>query len=326
MLIKTALNIASPNGPRSKLTILIFHRVLPAPDALLPGEPDVIRFEKIIKWLKKWFNILPLNEAIEKIKTGNLPARSAAITFDDGYADNLTNAAPILLKHQAHATFFISTGFIDGGIMWNDAIIESIRRTRKPILDCSFLNIGNVPLETPSEKIAASKQLITTIKYLPLEDRPKITATLAEKCGVTLPADLMLTSSEIRELRSTGMGIGAHTVSHPILTTLDDRTAQNEIALGAAQLSEIIGERIGLFAYPNGKHLQDYTMRDVEIVKSLGFDGAVTTDWGVSDKDTCQYQLRRFTPWDSQKWRFGLRLFDNIRKSAHNIEGHKANP
>lgn len=321
MLIKTALNIASPNGPRSKLTILIFHRVLPTPDALLPGEPDAVRFENIIKWLKQWFNIIPLTEAIEKMKTGNLPARSAAITFDDGYADNLTHAAPILLKHQAHATFFISTGFIDGGIMWNDAIIETIRRTRTPILDCSFLNIGSIPLETPSEKVAASKQLITTIKYLPLEDRPLITATLAEKCGVSLPTDLMLTSSETRELRSTGMSIGAHTVSHPILTTLDDRTARNEIALGAAQLSEIIGERIGLFAYPNGKHLQDYTMRDVEIVKSLGFDGAVTTDWGVSDKDTCQYQLRRFTPWDNQRSRFGLRLFGNLINSPQNING-----
>lgn len=312
MLIKTALSIVAPNGPRSKLTILIFHRVLQKPDALRPGEPDIVRFEKIIKWLKQWFNILPLNEAVEKMKKGNLPARSAAITFDDGYADNLINATPILLKHQTHATFFISTGFIDGGIMWNDAIIETIRLTRKPTLDCSFINIGTIPLETPSEKATASKNLITTIKYLPLEDRPKITATLSEKCGVTLPTDLMLTSSEVRELRSKGMGIGAHTVSHPILATLDDRNARNEIALGAAQLSEIIGERIGLFAYPNGKYLQDYTMRDVEIVKSLGFDAAVTTDWGFSNKDTCQYQLGRFTPWDTQRSKFGLRLLRNL--------------
>lgn len=321
MLIKTALNIVSPNGPRSKLTILIFHRVLPTPDPLLPGEPDVVRFDKIIKWLKDWFNILPLSDAIDKLKTGTLPARSAAITFDDGYADNLAHATPILLKYRAHATFFVSTGFIDGGIMWNDAIRETIRRTKLQVIDDEFIKQQKIPLETPSEKVAAINRIISSIKYIPLEERIAFSKTLAEKCGVPLPNNLMLSSSEIRQLRLKGMGIGAHTVSHPILATLDDKNAQSEISEGAIQLKEIIGERVPLFAYPNGKHMQDYTLRDVEIVKSLGFDGAVTTDWGVSDRNTSQYQLRRFTPWDSHKLRFGLRLLANFRKSEDGIGG-----
>lgn len=312
MLLKHALQLASPAGTGARLSILIFHRVLDVPDPLAPTEPDVYRFDGIISWLVGWFNILRLDEAIVRLKAGNLPPRAAAITFDDGYADNLANALPILKKHDVHATFFIATGFLDGGIMWNDAIAEAVRGTTARSIDCDFLDLGRVEVESLQQKQAALDRLIAAAKYLPAESKIDAVRRLAERCGASLPTDLMLTSRQLLELRQAGMGIGAHTINHPILARIDDDTARQEISGGREHLENLLGERVGLFAYPNGRRGLDYSDSHVGIVKSLGFDAAVSTNWGVSGLKSDMHQLARFTPWDLNRWRYGSRLLMNI--------------
>ena len=144
MFFKHAFSLASPAGAHARLSILIFHRVFAERDPLFPDEPDIVRFDEILGWVKQWLNVLPLEEAVVRLRSGSLPARAAAITFDDGYADNLTCAVPVLAKHGLNATFFIATGFTDGGRMWNDTVIESIRSATVPEIDCSFLGLEPV--------------------------------------------------------------------------------------------------------------------------------------------------------------------------------------
>ncbi len=314
MFLKQAFQLMSPAGDSSRLSILIFHRVHSAPDPLFPDEPDVARFEKIALWLKTWFNVLPLDEAIVRLQQGNLPARAAAITFDDGYADNLLCAHPILRKYGLPATFFIATGFLDGGRMWNDTIIESIRRAALPEVDGAFLGLGALPLKTIEDKRSALAQIIPAVKHLPAEQRSEMVARIAECCKAILPNDLMLSTPQLQQLRAEGAGIGAHTVSHPILARLDDAMAKREIADSRDRLEGILGERIGLFAYPNGKLGNDYSPIHANIVKSLGFTAAVSTNWGACTKASDIFQLPRFTPWDTSRWRFGLRLLMNMRQ------------
>jgi hypothetical protein len=117
----------APAGSGGRLSIFIFHRVLPTPDALRPGDPDVPRFERIVEFLVRYFRVLPLSQALRALEKGTLPAAAACITFDDGYADNLVAAAPVLRRHGATATIFVATGFVGGGRMFNDTIIESVR-------------------------------------------------------------------------------------------------------------------------------------------------------------------------------------------------------
>ncbi len=311
MLLKALFGMATPSGNSAKLSILIFHRVLAQRDPLFPDEVDTHSFDRIVGWLKQWLNILPLDEALVSLKRGNLPARAASITFDDGYADNLTLAAPILGKHEITATFFIATGFLDGGRMWNDTVIQSVRCTDRPIIDASFLGLGHVSVGGVKDKQAALALLIPAIKHLPGEQRPVAVTRIAEACQSKLPDDLMLTSSQLKELRMLGMGIGAHTVNHPILTKTGDELVRQEIAEGRDFLEGLLRERIGLFAYPNGRIANDYTLTHANMVKELGFDAAVTTNWGVSCNHSDSYQLPRFTPWDRTRSRFGLRLLLN---------------
>ena len=313
MLLKLAMGWLSPAGPAARLSVLIFHRVLPEPDPLFPDEMDARRFDAMCGWLASWFNILPLDEAVIRMKNGELPSRAACITFDDGYADNLCVATPILRRHGLSATFFIATGFLDGGRMWNDTLIETVRACAQPALDARSLGLGRHELGTANNRKAAIASLIGQAKYLPWKDRIEVTELVARLSNAKLPDNLMMTSAQVKQMRQSGMQIGAHTQSHPILARLTLEEATQQIQVSRAFLQQLLGERIGLFAYPNGKPGEDYSAQSVAVVRSLGFDGAVSTAWGTTKLGDDPYQIRRFTPWDRSKLRFGARLVANLR-------------
>lgn len=302
----------SPAGQRARLSVLIFHRVLSAPDPLFPGEVDVDRFGHILTWLKDWFNVLPLNEAIERLKRASLPARAACITFDDGYADNHTHALPLLQEHRLTATFFIATGFLDGGRMWNDTLIEAVRATRHRSIDLASIGLGIFPTRSIEDKRAALQRIIPALKHAAPRTRDRAVLLVAERCEAPLPDDLMLTTSQVLDLQAAGMGIGAHTVNHPILRLCSEDVARREIADSRCELEERLGERISLFAYPNGRYGEDYTEVHGKLVADLGFDAAMSTNAGASWHGDDPFQLRRFTPWDRERWRFGMRLAHNL--------------
>lgn len=310
---KPALQWMSPGGPRAKLSVLIFHRVLPEPDDLFPDEMHARRFDALCGWLASWFNVLPLDQAVAHLRAGTLPARAACITFDDGYADNYQVAMPILKQHGLTATFFIATGFLDGGRMWNDTIVGSVRICQREILDLSSLDLGRYELDTIDARRTAISSLIDQIKYRPVDERISVTEQVARLAAVQLPCDLMMTSNEVKAMRQAGMQIGAHTVSHPILARLTEEQARMEIGGSKAFLEQLLGERIGLFAYPNGKPHEDYTPQSVDVVRGLDFDAAVSTQWGASGRDDDLLQIRRFTPWDQTRFRFGVRMLSNLR-------------
>ena len=315
MLMKSAAQWLSPAGPSARLSVLIFHRVLPLQDPLFPDEMHARRFDELCGWLKQWFNLLPLDAAVRHLKAGSLPARSACITFDDGYADNHHVAMPILRSHGLTATFFIATGFLDGGRMWNDTIIECVRAGNEPVLDLSSLGLGRHALASINERRAAIGTLVNQVKYRPIQERITITEQMARLVNTPLPDNLMMTSQEIKAMRLAGMQIGAHTITHPILAGLTDSEARDEIQGSKRFLEQLLGERVGLFAYPNGKPAEDYTPQSVNVVRSLDFDAAVSTAWGTTGAGDDLFQMRRFTPWDQSRLRFGIRLLDNLRRA-----------
>lgn len=311
-ILRTAFSLASPGGVQGRLSVFIFHRVLPEIDPLFPDDPDAQSFAKTLGWIKSWFNVLPLDVAVDHLKRQDLPARAAVITFDDGYADNRTIALPILLQHGLTATFFIATGFLDGGRMWNDTVIESVRLCKEKSLDLTPLDLGTHDIADTSKKRNAIQTIIGKIKYLPVAERANLTERIAEIAGVIPPDNLMMTSAQVVEMRAAGMQIGAHTVSHPILASIGLEEARDEVADSKTYLERLLGERVTLFAYPNGKPGVDYRPEHAELVQELGFDAAVSTAWGAARRSSDPYQLPRFTPWDKSRLRFGMRLLGNF--------------
>lgn len=315
-MIRQCMALMSPAGARARLSVLIFHRVLPEPDPLFPDEIHARQFDTMCAWFRDWLQVLPLDEAVARLQAGTLPARAACITFDDGYADNHDIAMPILQRHGLTATFFVATGYLDGGCMWNDVLIESVRRTRNAVWDLSNLlgdDLRAVPVATISDKQHAIQGLIDRIKYLPVQQRSRLCADIAERVGVPVLADLMMRSEQVRAMDRGGMLVGAHTVSHPILARLGRDEAAHEILRSKQALENLLQKPVRTFAYPNGKPGTDYLPETVDIVRSLGFDAAVSTRWASSHGGTDVFQIPRFTPWDRSRLYFGARLMANLR-------------
>lgn len=313
-MIRRLLQWRSPGGERGRLSVLIFHRVRAERDPLFPQELTAAGFAELCGWLSRWFNVLPLSDAVDRLREGRLPARAAALTFDDGYADNHDVALPVLQRAGLPCTFFIATGFLDGGRMWNDTVIESLRRMRPGPLALSGLvpGLSSVPCSTAMERRAAIEQVITRIKYLDPADRLALVERIAERAEVDLPRDLMMSSVQVRRLHGAGMTIGAHTVNHPILARLPRHEAYREIVDGKRRLEALIGESVQHFAYPNGQPGTDFHAESVSLVKAAGFRAAFTTAWGAASPASDLMQLPRFTPWDRTPGRFAMRMLQNF--------------
>lgn len=303
-------------GPGRSLSTLIFHRVLPAPDPLFPGEVDAARFDHMMAVVASAFTVLPLARAVQLMVECRLPARALAITFDDGYADNHDIALPILQRHGLPASFFIATGYLDGGRMWNDTVIGCIRHTQRSSIDVEPLGISGLPTQTVAERRAAIDQLLPLIKYKTLAERETVIQHLRQSCGgPALPDTLMMRRTQVQALHRAGMEIGAHTVNHPILTALPDAQARQELQQGRDALQNITQAPVSTLAYPNGRPGVDYDQRHVAMARELGFQQAVSTAVGVARRGDDVFQLPRFTPWDRSLPRWTLRLLLNQRNT-----------
>ncbi|MDB5951707.1 MAG: carbohydrate esterase family protein [Massilia sp.] len=294
------------------LSILIYHRVMAAPDPLFPDQVDARRFEQQLRLLKRWFHLLPLGEAVRRLGARCLPPRAACLTFDDGYADNAAVVLPILQRHGVRAAFFIASGYLDGGCMWNDAVIEVVRNAPGERLNLARAGFGMLDIGCPQRRRAVIDMLIAAIKYLPPDERLERVRRMAHRFTPT-----MLSSDQLIALHRAGMEIGAHTVSHPILTSVSNAQARAEIADCRARLEEIIQHKVSLFAYPNGKPGQDFEERHAAMLRAQGFEAAVTTAWGAARADTDPFYLPRFTPWDRGNAGFLLRMARNMLVAPH---------
>lgn len=313
-IVRTALSLASPGG-KHWLSILIYHRVLRERDPLLPGLIDVQGFDDQIATMARSFNLMPLDQAIERLSDGTLPPRAAAITFDDGYADNYEVALPILKKHGVHATFFVAAGYLDGGFMWNDGVIQAVRHCQRNEIDVDDLEMESLPIGSEADRKRAIVRLVTRLKYLPSEFRERWTSSLLERVGVQPPTHLMMSSEQVNQLSDAGMGIGGHTDTHPILTKVTLEKAREHIVLGRQKLQSITGKPVRLFAYPNGRPGLDFGPQHVRLVRELGFDAALSTRWGTAQTGDDLFQLPRFTSWGRSEFRFQVRMALNIVQS-----------
>jgi len=301
----------------NRLAILTFHRVLMEQDNIISDHIDETVFSWQMSLIAKHFNVMRLTEAVERLKANSLPARALCITFDDGYADNYTVALPVLKKMNLNATFFIATGFLNGGRMWNDTLIEAVRRVKGESLDMRQLGLDVYDITSDKTKKRTIYQLINKLKYYPVDRRHEKIDEIKTFIGVTLPNNLMMSDAQVKDLYDHGMEIGGHTVNHPILSRISDKQAEEEIIANKHVLEEIIGAPLVSFAYPNGKPDVDFKSRDMEIVKQAGYMCAVSTASGVAGKAANLYQLPRIDIWDRRPLKYALRLLMSYSKKKY---------
>lgn len=296
------------------LPILMYHRVLPEHDPLQPAVPDVAMMNAQFSALAAAFNVLPLDEAARRLRDGTLPARSVCITFDDGYRDNHDLALPLLKRYKLPATIFVASGYLDGGRMFNDTVLEGVRRLPAGEIDLGRLGLGVRYVGDQPSRRTLVYEMTQAVKYMTPEQRTEFCAELTRLAESALPDDLMMASDQVRSLAREGIDIGGHTVRHPILATIDDVTARQEIIDNRNQLRDLIGYDPICFAYPNGKPGRDYTAVHARIVQDAGYSTAVSTAVGVASQNSDQFQLPRFMPREKSEAHFVARI---VRMGSH---------
>ncbi|MCV2886032.1 polysaccharide deacetylase family protein [Aestuariibacter sp. AA17] len=296
-----------------KLSILIYHQVLESPDPIRDGEPDAETFRWQMALLRRYFTPLSLQAAVKHLQAGTLPANAVCVTFDDGYLDNLVVAQPILDEYDIPATVFVATHFCEHQEnMWNDRIIDLIADKQRDRIDLRALGLPSVALGGVEERKTVIQRVINLLKYKHIEERYALVQAIYDDNHAQEYPCKMMTFEQIKALSDKGVEIGAHTVMHPILKSHSEDEQEQQISDSKNKLEQLLGQPVVSFAYPNGKRGVDYDDVAVKVVNRLGFDIAVSTDWGVSTSDTDKLQLNRFTPWDLSPLKFHLRLLRNI--------------
>lgn len=316
--IRAIGDLIAPSGKgQGRLCIVNYHRILSAPDPLLESEPDIEMFRWQMKLLAECFNVMPLHDAVQCLGTGRMPPRAVAITFDDGYRSIHDLALPILRQGGLPATVFVTTGHMDDeGSMWNDVILEAIRGLPDVPLDLQDIDLGVYPMHSPEDRKRTVLSLTERSKYLPPGARMELTRKLQSLAGNMLQKELMLTSAMVRTLSLHDIEIGGHTVTHPILTRINDTSARAEIMDNKLHLERIIGKPVRLFAYPNGKKDADFGPRHVQMVKDAGYAAAFTTAAGAATGGHELFELPRGRPWDASPLLFAGRLLQWLRGNS----------
>lgn len=305
------LSLAGKVFGKGKLSILVYHQVLAEADPMRPDLPTATTFERQMAILGRYFEPLSLDQAVVALKRNNLPSNAVCVTFDDGYLNNLTIAAPILNKYQIPATVYVATAFSNGVNMWNDRVIHLFSNPERRALS---LNGKKVILTDFAQRRNLAEEWLKKLKYLQVEERLSVINDLYLENSVSEQSPLMMSPEQIRRLSDKGINIGAHTINHPILKILTPEEQFQEIAGSKSQLQNWIGKPVKHFAYPNGMLGTDLDENTVELVRQAGFESAVITNWGTSNHLTSPWLLKRFTPWDRKPSRFMARLvFNQIR-------------
>jgi len=292
-----------------RLSILIYHQVVEEHDPMRPTEPTAAVFEWHMQLVRAHYKPLALTDAITAIKNETLPGNAICVTFDDGYLNNLTVAAPILQKYQIPATAYVATGFSHGQNMWNDQIIHLFADTSKTQLS---LEGRQILLGDWHRRSDLANSWLKKLKYLPLDKREAKVHDFYQENHKAQQTPLMMNPDQLRQLSEMGITIGAHTVNHPILKILPNDKQWFEINDCKACLESWLDCPVEHFAYPNGVIGKDLDETTVGLVRQAGFETAVVTDSGTSDKSTSPWLLKRFTPWDRSPTRFQLRLLKNM--------------
>jgi peptidoglycan/xylan/chitin deacetylase (PgdA/CDA1 family) len=275
-----------------RLLVLGWHNV--AGTYGFPSRPGAGQrgFAQQMRTLSRTANVLPLNEALERLAQGAaLPSRAVAITFDDGYADNLTLAVPILERLGLAATFFLVPGLLSGETdAWWETLGWAIFNSPLTELDWEGTTFT---LGDDGARRSAYERLVPLLKFRARADRDVAMSTLIEKLSPRGERPrLFMDWDGARELVRRGFSVESHTCSHPVLSQETPAEQQQELAHARTRLEEKLEIEISTLAYPHGGP-PDYNAETLSAAQAAGYTWAITTREGFSTDTTPPLEIRR---------------------------------
>jgi peptidoglycan/xylan/chitin deacetylase (PgdA/CDA1 family) len=317
--------------PRS--VILLYHRVIDVDSdpQLLSVSPN--NFAQHLEVIRQNYQPISLRNLVHQLDKDKIPHKSVAITFDDGFADNLHYAKPFLEQYQIPATVFVTAGAVDQSIefWWNN--LERILLQPGILPNQLSLTINGVEYEwhledsatyteaeyqlyhswdvlkpeSPTLRHVLYRQLCPLIRPLSASTRQQLIREIVVWAGATEAGrteNLALTRVELQRLASGNLvEIGAHTMTHPVLSMISKTEQKLEIQQSKDTLEHLLEQPVASFAYPYGTRA-DYSSETVKIARSAGFSCTCSNFEGVVWKGVDQFQLPRFLVrnWSGQEF------------------------
>ncbi len=325
----------------TRALILLYHRVTEVdvdPWSLCVTPQHFAEHLEVLHGYAQPVSLQELGQVLHARSFRKLPRRSVIVTFDDGYADNLYHAKPLLDRYGVPATVFVTTGAIgrEREFWWD----ELERLLLQPGTLPQFLRLrvngkthewelgqsGQYSEEScarhrqwrtwdtgePSSRHFLYRSIYKLLRPLPSTERRKVQDELLVWAGAKAAARPTHRSLSLHEVCALGQGglvdIGAHTVTHPVLSALPVCAQRDEIQQSRAQLEEVLGRPVTAFSYPHGFH-SGHTPEIVALVRELGFATACSTLEAVARRDTDPFALPRVSvgEWGGEQFSRWLR-------------------
>jgi len=259
---------------------------------------DARSFQRQMEYLSRNFNILPLEEALERLRAGTLPPRAVTLTFDDGTRNLATVAAPVLRRLGLSSAVFLTTDPMDvGGVVWPDRLWLAFARTTESEIDVPELGLQKCSLASTTARGRAYQEAITRLKDLPDSERiallNNIIATLTPQESNDPGPFAMLSWDDARSLaRDAAVALYPHTATHPILSRCDDTKVKSEIVDSCMAVERATGYPPTVFAYPNGR-TQDFDGRAKAALTGHGIQWGLAGTTGFAHRDSDPLALPR---------------------------------
>ena len=305
----------------TRRAILMYHRVADDPADAYGLCVDPVRFEAQLGILAELADVVALGDLVATSRASRRARRRArrpgrpqvALTFDDGYADNLEHALPALEAHDAPATLFVATGALGRptGFWWDRLALLLGGRAEVEldlVLGGSLLRVSLHGARAATDALVA---LHSRLRLLDAEAVDAALATIASQLGTDVPeprSSRALRHEELEKLASSPLvTVGAHTVDHRLLAGLPPRAQEAQMRRSALELEELLGRPVRDFAYPYGDPAS-FDRDSIAAARRCGFTTACTTLGGRVTRLNDRLQLPRWMvrDWDADTFRSRL--------------------
>lgn len=279
---------------RNKTLILMYHRFSEQADGV---STSARCFKEQLDYLSEHYRVVPLSALARYLTSGEpVPPGLAVITIDDGYRDCYDIAFPILRERGLPATAFVVTDFVDQTTwLWTDKVRYLTASASGSLLEATIEDHSlRIALDGQYSRLKGAERVNTQLKLISDEAKEDAISEISARLGVQIPNApppqyLPLTWEQVREMDSSVVEIGSHTVTHPILTRISVEKLRYELRESRMRLEGVLGHKVELLGYPNGDH---NAAVQYEAARA-GYNCAVTADYGLNNGRTNLLALKR---------------------------------
>jgi peptidoglycan/xylan/chitin deacetylase (PgdA/CDA1 family) len=292
----------------------MYNRVADLPEGWSPLAVSPENFTAHLDVLRSNYYPMPLAELEDALNKRQAPERAVAVTFDDGYLDNLEYARPALESAGIPATIYVVAGQIGSrDRFWWDQL-KAVFLLPEDFPPSLFVKVGGkehvFPMRTTAQRREALNSLAQLLKRLPLPEIQDILDQLSAEIGLFVredSRDRAMNETELVDISSSPLiEIGAHTLTHPVLSALPREAQQAEIVGSQKKLEGILDRHVETISYPYG----EFNEETVQVVQSAGMRSALITMTGRVEPGDPLYRLRRcrVKDWDGDSFAENLEM------------------